>query len=189
MKPKLYVLAAALVLSVVATGASYAQQHPLSVEIPFAFQAGDHTLPAGKYLVDSTVSGTRAVQRLRQVDGNAVMVVMTIPVEASNGRTEPELVFNCYGQTKFLSQIWTGDSEGRHCSSPTVRSVPQSEKEDAKLHCFCNQQASDRNFSRHVASSFISTEIAHLAGTRKLQQKREWEPESWVSAFHSLSSC
>jgi hypothetical protein len=113
MKPKLYVLAAALVLSVVATGASYAQQHPLSVEIPFAFQAGDHTLPAGRYLVDCTVSGTRAVQRLRQVDGNAVMVVMTMPVEARNGRTEPELVFNCYGQTKFLSQIWTGDSEGR----------------------------------------------------------------------------
>jgi hypothetical protein len=112
MKPKLYVLAAALVLSIVATGASYAQQYPLSVEIPFAFQAGDHTLPAGKYLVESAVSGTRVIQRLRQVDGNAAMIVMTTPVEARNGRTEPVLVFNCYGETKFLSQIWTGNNEG-----------------------------------------------------------------------------
>ena len=112
MKPKLYVLAAALVLFVAATGTSYAQQYPLSVKIPFAFQAGDHTLPAGEYVVDSAVSGTRVIQRLRQVDGNAVMIVMTTPVEARDGHTEPQLVFNCYGQTKFLSQIWTGDNEG-----------------------------------------------------------------------------
>ena len=113
MKPKLYVLAVALALSIAATGASYAQQYPLSVEIPFAFHAGDHTLPAGKYLVESAVSGTQAIQRLRQVDGNAVMTVMTAPVEARNGHSEPKLIFNCYGETKFLSQIWTGDSEGR----------------------------------------------------------------------------
>ena len=114
MKTKLYVLAAALVLSVAATGTSYAQQYPLSVQIPFAFQAGNHTLPAGKYVVDSAVSGTQAIERLRQVDGNAVMVVMTIPVEARNGgHAEPALVFNCYGETKFLSQIWTGNNEGK----------------------------------------------------------------------------
>jgi hypothetical protein len=113
MKTKLYLLTAALVLSVVATGTSYAQQYPLSVEIPFAFQAGDHTLPAGRYLVESAVNGTQAIQRLRQVDGNAVMTVMTIPVEARNGHAEPALVFNCYGETKFLSQIWTGNNEGK----------------------------------------------------------------------------
>jgi hypothetical protein len=116
MKAKLYVLAAALVLSVVATSTSHAQQYTLSVKIPFAFQAGDHTLPAGEYVVDSTISGTRMIQRLRQVDGNAMMVVMTIPVEARNGHAVPELVFNCYGETKFLSQIWTGDNEGRQLS-------------------------------------------------------------------------
>jgi hypothetical protein len=116
MKAKLYVLAAALLLSVAATGSSYAQQHTLSVKIPFAFQAGDHTLRAGEYVVDSTVSGTGMIQRLRQVDGNAVMVVMTFPVEARNGHIEPQLVFNCYGETKFLSQIWTGDNAGRQLS-------------------------------------------------------------------------
>ena len=88
MKPKLYVLAAALVLFVAATGTSYAQQYPLSVKIPFAFQAGDHTLPAGEYVVDSAVSGTRVIQRLRQVDGNAVMIALNLadqPVSIAAG--------------------------------------------------------------------------------------------------------
>ena len=54
-----------------------------------------------------------AIQRLRQVDGDAVMVFVTMSVEATNGHPNPELVFNCYGQNRFLSQIWTGDGEGR----------------------------------------------------------------------------
>jgi len=113
MKTKLSIVAAALLLSVVATGTCYAQQTTLAVKIPFAFQAGDHTLPAGEYRVESALTGTKTIQRLRQVDGDAVMVFMTIPVETRNGRPNPKLVFNCYGQTRFLSQIWTGDSEGR----------------------------------------------------------------------------
>jgi hypothetical protein len=113
MKTKLSIVAAALLLSVVATGTCYAQQTTLAVKIPFAFQAGDHTLPAGEYRVESALTGTKTIQRLRQVDGDAVMVFMTIPVQTRNGRPNPKLVFNCYGQTRFLSQIWTGDSEGR----------------------------------------------------------------------------
>jgi hypothetical protein len=34
-------------------------------------------------------------------------------VEARNGIPNPELVFNRYGQTYFLSQIWTGGDQGR----------------------------------------------------------------------------
>ena len=113
MKTKLSIVAAALLLSVVATGTCYAQQTTLAVKIPFAFQAGDHTLPAGEYRVESALTGTTAIQRLRQVDGDAVMVFVTMSVETRNGHPNPELVFNCYGQTRFLSQIWTGDGEGR----------------------------------------------------------------------------
>src|SRR5271169_3319962 len=113
MKTKLSVVAVALFLCLVAAGASYAQQYPLSVNIPFAFQAGDRTMPAGEYRVESALGDTRNVQRLHQVDGDATMVFLTLPVEARNGHSEPKLVFNCYGETKFLSQIWTGDREGR----------------------------------------------------------------------------
>jgi CheY-like chemotaxis protein len=53
---------------------NYAQQNVLVVNVPFAFQAGNHTLPAGKYRVDSALSGTEAIQRLRQVDDDAVII-------------------------------------------------------------------------------------------------------------------
>jgi hypothetical protein len=83
------------------------------VKIPFAFQAGGHTLPAGEYRVSSALTGTKAIQRLRQVDGDAVIEFVTMSVDTRNGHPDAKLVFNCYGQTRFLSQIWTGDGEGR----------------------------------------------------------------------------
>jgi hypothetical protein len=113
MKTKLLAVVAALLLSVVATSVCYAQQTALTVTIPFAFQAGNQTMPAGEYRVESVLTGTGQLQRLRQVNGSAVMIVSTMSVEARNGIPNPELVFNRYGQTYFLSQIWTGGDQGR----------------------------------------------------------------------------
>ncbi len=115
MKTKLFAVAVALLLSALATGTSYAQQAELSVKIPFAFQAGNHTMPAGEYLVKSVTDGSGTVQRLRQVDGSAVMNVLTLSVETRNGNPSPKLVFNRYGETYFLAQIWTG-SQGHQLS-------------------------------------------------------------------------
>jgi hypothetical protein len=112
MKTKLFAIGAALLLFVVAASVCYAQQTALAVTIPFAFQAGNQTMPAGEYRVESLLTGTARVQCLRQVNGAAVMIVSTTPVEARNGYSNPELVFNRYGQTYFLSQIWTGGSQG-----------------------------------------------------------------------------
>jgi len=113
MKTKLLLVAAALLLSVVVTGSSYAQQTVLTVKIPFAFQDGNRTLPAGEYVVERLSSGTELVQRLRQVDGEATMIVQTVSVEAKTESQDPELVFNRYGKTNFLSQIWMGGAHGR----------------------------------------------------------------------------
>jgi hypothetical protein len=112
MKTKLLALVAALLLSVAATSVCYAQQTALTVTIPFAFQAGNQTMPAGDYRVESVLTGTAQLQRLRQVNGAAEMIVSTMSVEARNGNPNPELVFNRYGHTYFLSQIWTGGSQG-----------------------------------------------------------------------------
>jgi hypothetical protein len=112
MKTKIFAVAATLLLSVVATSVCYAQQTALAVNIPFAFQAGNRTLPAGEYRVESVLLGAGQWQRLRQVDGDAVMIMWTISVETQNGNPNPKLVFNHYGQTYFLSQIWTGEPQG-----------------------------------------------------------------------------
>ena len=113
MKAKLFFVAAALVLSVAAISTCYAQQTVMAVKIPFAFHDGNRTLPAGEYRVERLHSGTELVQQLRQIDGDAVMTVHTVSVEAKAENQNPELVFNRYGQTYFLSQIWTGGAHGR----------------------------------------------------------------------------
>lgn len=113
MKMKLFAGAAALLLSVVAAGNCFAQQPALSVNIPFAFQAGSQTLPAGEYRVETVLNSSGCMQRIRQVNGGASAVMVTISVDSSKGAPEPELLFNRYGDKYFLWQIWTGDDSGR----------------------------------------------------------------------------
>jgi hypothetical protein len=62
--------------------------------------------------VEPALSGSKAFQTLRRVDGDAVMIIQTMSVETKNGNRTPALVFNRYGQTYFLSQIWTGEALG-----------------------------------------------------------------------------
>jgi hypothetical protein len=114
MKAKLFFVAAALLLSVAATSTCYAQQTVLAtVKIPFAFQDGNRTLPAGEYRVEHLLTGNGSFERLQQIDGDTVMTVLTMSVEAKTGNPNPKLVFNSYGHTYFLSQIWTGEPQGR----------------------------------------------------------------------------
>ena len=116
MRAKLFFVAAALLLSVAATSTCYAQQTELAVKIPFAFHNGNRTLPAGEYRVERMLTGYGSFEQLRQIDGDAVVTVLTMPVESKTGNQNPELVFNRYGQTYFLSQIWTGGADGRQVS-------------------------------------------------------------------------
>ena len=112
MKKQLFAVATAILFSVVTAGVCYAQQPVLAVNIPFAFQAGNQTLPAGEYRVETVLTGSGNLQRLRQVNGDASMIVSTMSVEPKKGKVDPELVFNRYGQKYFLAQIWTGGPQG-----------------------------------------------------------------------------
>ena len=112
MRTKMFAVVAALLLSLVAANASHAQEGPLSVTIPFAFQVGNQTMPAGKYLVERPLTNNFSLERLRQLNGDAVMTISTVPLEVRNGYREPELIFNVYGKTYFLAQIWTEGSQG-----------------------------------------------------------------------------
>lgn len=56
--------------------------------------------------------GCVQTQLKRQLNGDAVMTISTVPLEVRNGDRAPELIFNVYGKTYFLAQIWTGNSQG-----------------------------------------------------------------------------
>jgi hypothetical protein len=113
MKTKIFALATALLLSGLMSGISYAEPPTLVTNIPFAFQVGNQTLPAGDYRVETEVTGAAKFQFLRHVDSNRVVILSTLPVESKAEGGDPMLIFHRYGQTYFLAQIWNGTAEGR----------------------------------------------------------------------------
>src|SRR5215472_10717377 len=106
MKTKMFAVVAALLLTLMAAKVSHAQETRLYVNVPFDFQVGDQMMPAGEYLVERPFSSSWSLQRLRHVNGDAVSTISTIPTEAKNGDRMPELIFNVYGKTRFLAEIW-----------------------------------------------------------------------------------
>jgi len=84
---------------------------PLKANIPFNFTVGSTRMAAGEYTI---MFDNPATVRVVREDGTSACVTITIP--ASTGKT-PEvgkLVFNNYGGSFFLSQIWSpGYDQGR----------------------------------------------------------------------------
>jgi hypothetical protein len=83
------------------------------VTIPFAFQSGDHQMPAGMYRID------RESQYLLVLHGpsNATGIVFMHPAIASETPTHGKVVFDRSGGKYFLRQIWkAGNNEGLECS-------------------------------------------------------------------------
>ena len=113
MKKQAFALAVGLLVSMGAAGVCHAQRPALGVNIPFSFQVGDKTLPAGEYRVQSMSAGSGDVQLIREKDGDALTVVLTMVVDPKDAKSEPQLIFNHYGNSYFLSQIWTGAGQGR----------------------------------------------------------------------------
>jgi len=96
----------------------YAQGKPLiqKVEIPFAFSIGEKTFPAGAYSV-TRVNQDKSMLRLRRVDGQETINIVTSPVQAKETPKTAKLIFRRYGKTYFLFQIWESDEDqGRQLS-------------------------------------------------------------------------
>jgi hypothetical protein len=83
----------------------------INASIPFDFIIGKKTLPAGQYTV-SPLDNKRGLV-VRSEDGKSTAMVLTMGVQAKSAKNQTRLVFNRYGNTYFLSQVWRGyDSEG-----------------------------------------------------------------------------
>lgn len=85
-----------------------AQDQKEKATIPFAFEASGRILPAGDYTVSEM--SARGVFTLRNTEGDALFV--NAPKNDTGDAEHPRLVFNCYGNDRILSQIWTDDGGG-----------------------------------------------------------------------------
>jgi hypothetical protein len=117
VKKRVLAVAFALAISIVAAGVSFGQPRVLVVNIPFAFEVGNRILPAGQYRIDSMPTGSGTVRRIRQVNGDAQVILSSIAVAQKEATFTQELIFRRYGKIYFLAQIWNGDGKGEQIST------------------------------------------------------------------------
>jgi hypothetical protein len=109
MKKRALVMTSFLLLSLIAVAPAVRAQQPLAVNVPFEFTVGNATLPAGDYRVQK-VAEDSPVLLIRGQEAGASAMVMTTAAQENGQPSLAKLVFSCYGNRCFLSQIWTPGS-------------------------------------------------------------------------------
>lgn len=108
MSRKLYSTFAMLSLLVTLAVVSVQAQSrgKIAATIPFEFQIGNKTLPAGEYSVKPLTQNSMLVQ---SEDGQASAIVVTnnrVQADINGKDARERLVFHQYGSKYFLSQVW-----------------------------------------------------------------------------------
>jgi hypothetical protein len=114
MKTRVLCIIAAGLLS---SGFVFAQStETLKVTVPFGFQAGSASYPAGDYTVSRV--GILPVLKLTSSDLKHVGVVLGRADYTKAKAKTPKLVFNRYAGTHFLCEVW-GIAEGGNIMEKT----------------------------------------------------------------------
>jgi len=131
MKKRAFVMATLLVLSIMVAAQVAQAEEPMLVNIPFAFTAGNVTLPAGEYRVQK-LDGNSAVVLISCTDASASAMVLSNAAQAKKAQTQSKLVFRRYESRYFLSQLWTaGSIHGRQLlKSRAEKEIAQSARLD-----------------------------------------------------------
>ena len=121
MKKQVYTVITLIVLVGALTVAAHAQtssRQELHASIPFAFQVGNVTLPAGVYAITQiNPSAPGVVLRFRSSDSNSIALVQ---LDSTSGKAQKQqLVFHRYGDRYFLAQVWTGSVNSGLEASPS----------------------------------------------------------------------
>ena len=116
-------LSCALAIGVLASAPAAAAQSSsttVRVNVPFAFRTASQLMPAGIYRIDLMSDHTIL---LRGPGSHASTFVMVHSATALNAPSKGVAVFDRYGNTYYLHQIWTqGDNSGRECSKSKAES-------------------------------------------------------------------
>ena len=109
---RIFTIFGALLLTAISVNAQ--SERTKVTNIPFNFNVGNQTLPAGDYVVKPARRGSDGAWLVQSTDGKESVLVNTRSVQAGKTQKNTKLVFNKYGDRYFLSQIWTdGNDSGR----------------------------------------------------------------------------
>jgi hypothetical protein len=95
-----------LLLAFTIVSAQAQSRNSVTAHIPFAFQIGDKTLPAGDYSVKRLSQNALVVE---SADGAESVIAQAPRSVQSNANAKPgaeKLVFRQYGEQYFLAQVW-----------------------------------------------------------------------------------
>jgi hypothetical protein len=85
-------------------------EETLKATVPFDFTVGTSRMRAGDYLVLFDANYIR----LARDDRKASAILLTLPVQARRPSDGGKLIFNKYGDSYFLSEIWSAGYEQGH---------------------------------------------------------------------------
>jgi hypothetical protein len=92
----------------------YAQPGAIKANIPFDFVVAGKTLPAGQYRI---VAVPHRVD-LQDAKGRKIAVVLADELPARSVDADSKIIFHCYREQCFLSEVWSPDYEhGQFVSS------------------------------------------------------------------------
>ena len=135
MKKQAYTMIAMVVLVGSMAVAAQAQTNgrtQLIANIPFEFNVGNKTMPAGEYTVlQVNPASDHAVLQLRSRDGRASAMVQMGSVRGK-AQESAKLIFNRYGNKYFFAQAWV-DGETSGLQAPKSRTERATERELARI--------------------------------------------------------
>ena len=97
------------IAAVAAMGTTFALAQANSVltaNIPFDFNAGRSTLPAGQYTISTDL--TSRCLHIREVHDREQAIVITMPANAPSSADQSQLTFRVYGGKHYLASVWNG---------------------------------------------------------------------------------
>ena len=121
-----------LTLAIGAATAHAQSANQTTASIPFQFNIGNQTLPAGDYTIKfvNQDSGRNALL-IKSTDGRVSRIVMMNTAQKGSATERASLVFNQYGRRYFLAEVWTGSDQFGH-TLPRSRSERDTERELAR---------------------------------------------------------
>ena len=107
-----------LLLAVAAVSVMAQTPRTKSTTIPFSFNVGEKTLPAGEYTVARYRRDSEVVWLVESRDGRDKVLINTNSLRSYETESKGKLVFRRYRDRYVLSQIWTPGNTGRELRKP-----------------------------------------------------------------------
>lgn len=96
-------------LAIASSAVGQTKPGDVKVDVPFAFNVGAQSLPAGNYIVEAVDDS-----HVRIFNSKTAGLFVTTQAALRTASDGSKLVFHRYGDTYFLSAVWvTGNTTGR----------------------------------------------------------------------------